>query len=199
MANCLYTYCQSIHGFPSYIVHPGTVRGWPTAYILTVRVSTNYQVTLYILGLFEDGQLPIYLLSEYPQIPKLHCTSWDCPRMANCIYTYCQSICRFPSYIVHPETVRGWPTAYILTVRVSTNYQVTLYILGLFEDGQLPIYLLSEYPPIPKLHCTSRDCPRMTTTYILIVRVSADSQVTLYILGLSEDGQRHIYLLSEYP
>ena len=222
----IYLYCQSIRGFPRYIVHPGTVRGWPTAYIPTVRVSADSQVTLYILGLSEDGHLHIYLLSEYPRIPKIHCTSWDCPRMANCIYIYCQSIHRFPSCIVHPGTVRGWPTAYTSTVRVSIDSQVTLYILGLSEDGHLHIYPLSEYPRIPKLHCTSWDCPRMATciytlcqsirgfpsyivhpgtvrgwplAYIPSVRVSTDSQVTLYILGLSEDGQLHIYPLSEYP
>ena len=60
------------------------------------RVSTDSQVTLYILGLSEDGQLPIV-----------------------------KSIHGFPSYIVHPGTVRGCPTAYI--------------------------YPLSEYTWIPKL------------------------------------------------
>ena len=120
MANCIYTYCQSIRGFPRYIVHPGTVRGWPTAYIPTVRVSIDSQDTLYIPGLSEDGQLHIYL--------------------------YCQSIRGFPRYIVHPGTVRGWPTAYIPTVRVSADSQDTLYIPGLSEDDQLHIYLLSEYP-----------------------------------------------------
>ena len=124
------------------IVHPGTVRGWPTAYIPTVRVSADFQVTLYIPGLSEDGQLHIYLLSEYPRISKLQCTctSQDCARMANCIHVYtcyCQSIRGFPTYIVHPRTVRGWPTAYIPSVRVSTDYQVTLYILRLSEYGLL--------------------------------------------------------------
>ena len=102
----------------------------------------------------------IYLLSEYPQIPKLHCT------------------------------------AYISTVTVSTDSQVTLHILGLSEDDHLHIYPLSEYQQIPKLHCTSWDCPRMATFIYTPVRVSADSQVKLYILGLSEDGHLHT---SEYP
>ena len=52
-----------------------------------VRVSVDYQVTM---------SLP------------------DRPRMGH-YYTQCQSICRLPSYYVHPRTVRGWGTIYPYT------------------------------------------------------------------------------------
>ena len=158
MATSTYTCCQNIRGFPSYIAHPGTVQGWPLAHIPVVRISADSQVTLYILGLSEDGHLhiiPTVRISADSQVALyILGLSED---------GYCQSICGFPSYIVHPGTVRGWPLVSIPTVRVSADSQFTLYVLELSKDGHFHIYLLSDYLRIPKLHCTSWDCPRMAT------------------------------------
>ena len=107
MATCIYTLCQSIRGFPSYIVHPGTVRGWPLAYNTLCQSIRGF---------------PSYIV--HPGTVR----GW--PLAYN---TLCQSIHRFPSYIAHPGTVRGWPTAYTY----CQSIQVTLYTLGLSEDGQL--------------------------------------------------------------
>ena len=66
-----YTLCQSIHGLPSYYVHPWIVPGWMGYHTTCVRVSTDYVVTMSI------------------------------PRMDGLPDTLCQSIHGLSSYYVH--------------------------------------------------------------------------------------------------
>ena len=68
MGYILYTLCHSIHGLPSYYVHPGIVPGWMGYRTPCVRVFMDYLVTTSILGLSQDGWGSVHPVSEYPWI-----------------------------------------------------------------------------------------------------------------------------------